>query len=120
MQGQSPYIINGGLQYGTEKSGLTFSALVNRIGHRIAFAGFQGYPDVYENGRTVVDFQIAKKVFKDKGEVKFNVGDILNQKSIFYQNTNDITKRSYNKNDDRIWNSFRYGSNLSVAFSYNF
>ena len=120
MQGQSPYIINGGLQYGTEKGGMSFSALVNRVGHRIAFAGFQGYPDVYENGRTVVDFQIAKKVFKDQGEFRLNVSDLLNQKTIFYQNTNDITKRAYNVNDDRIWNSFSYGTNFSFTFSYNF
>jgi outer membrane receptor protein involved in Fe transport len=120
MQGQSPYIVNAGLQYGSEKSDFTFSALVNRIGHRVAFAGFQGYPDIYENGRTVVDLQVAKKVFKDNGEFKITVGDLLNQKAIFYQNQNDYTKRSYSKSDDNIWNSFRYGTNITLGFSYNF
>ncbi|MGL6267580.1 MAG: hypothetical protein ACRC2O_06620, partial [Chitinophagaceae bacterium] len=120
MQGQSPYIINGGLQYATEKSGFTFTGLVNRVGHRISLVGFQGYPDIYENGRTVLDLQVAKKVFKGKGEFKFNAGDLLNQRLIFYQNTGDLSKNGFSKNDDRIWNSFLLGSNYVLTFSFNF
>jgi hypothetical protein len=120
MQGQSPYIINGGIQYASDKSGFTFTGLVNRIGHRISLVGFQGYPDIYENGRTVVDLQVAKKLMKGKAEVKFSAGDLLNQRAIFYQNTGDIAKKSYSSNDDRIWNTFRYGSNYTLSFSVNF
>jgi hypothetical protein len=120
MQGQSPYIINGGIQYAADKSGFTFTGLVNRIGHRISLVGFQGYPDIYENGRTVVDLQVAKKLMKGKAEVKFSAGDLLNQRAIFYQNTGDIAKKSYSSNDDRIWNTFRYGSNYTLSFSVNF
>lgn len=120
MQGQSPYIINGGIQYAADKSGFTFTGLVNRIGHRISLVGFQGYPDIYENGRTVVDLQVAKKIIKGKGELKFSAGDILNQRAIFYQNTGDISKKSYSTNDDRIWNTFRYGSNYTLSFSFHF
>ncbi len=120
MQGQSPYIINSGIQYATDKSGFTFTGLVNRIGHRISLVGFQGYPDIYENGRTVVDLQVAKKLMKGKAELKFSAGDLLNQRAIFYQNTGDISKKSYSSNDDRIWNTFRYGSNYTLSFSFNF
>lgn len=120
MQGQSPYIINGGIQYATENSGFTFTGLVNRVGHRIALVGFQGYPDIYEFGRTVLDFQVAKKVLKGKGEVKFNAGDLLNQRAIFYQNTGDLSRKGYNEDDDRIWNSFLFGSNYVLSFSINF
>jgi outer membrane receptor for ferrienterochelin and colicin len=120
MQGQSPYIINGGLQYSTENGGFSVTGLVNRIGHRIALVGFQGYPDIYENGRTVVDLQIAKKFWKDRSELKLNIGDILNQKAIFYQNTGDIEKRSFDNSTDNVWNSFRYGTNISLTFSVNF
>ncbi len=120
MQGQSPYIINGGLQYNADKLGLTFTGLVNRIGHRIALVGFQGYADIYENGRTVVDFQVAQKMFKKKGELKLSISDILNQRAIFYQNTNDITKRGFKSTDDRVWNTYRYGTNISLSLSVNF
>ncbi len=120
MQGQSPYIINGGLQYNSDKAGLSFTGLVNRIGHRISLVGFQGYPDIYENGRTVIDLQVAKKLFKDRGELKLNVGDILNQRAIFYQNSNDFTKRAFKNSEDNVWNAFRFGTNISVSFSMNF
>jgi hypothetical protein len=120
MQGQSPYIINGGIQYITEDGGFSITGLINRIGHRIALVGFQGYPDIYENGRTVIDFQIAKKVMKEKGELKLNIGDILNQKAVFYQNTGDFTKRAFKDSEDNIWNTFRYGTNISLSFSMNF
>ena len=119
MQGQSPYIINGGLQYLTEDGKWSFTGLVNRIGHRISLVGFQGYPDIYENGRTVVDFQAAMKLMKEKAELKLNVGDILNQPAIFYQNAGDYTKRAYKSSQDNVWNTFRYGTNISLTFSVN-
>lgn len=120
MQGQSPYIINGGIQYNADKIGMVFSGLINRIGHRVAFAGFEGYADVYENGRTVIDLQVAKRLFKDKAEIKFSASDLLNQRAIFYQNSTDITKRGYKSTEDRVWNTYRYGTNLSLTLSANF
>jgi outer membrane receptor protein involved in Fe transport len=120
MQGQSPYIINGGIQYATEDGGFSVTGLINRIGHRIALVGFQGYPDIYENGRTVIDFQVAKRIMKEKGELKLNIGDILNQKAVFYQNTGDFTKRAFKNSEDNVWNTFRYGTNISLSFSVNF
>jgi hypothetical protein len=68
----------------------------------------------------VIDLQVAKKLFKDRGELKLNVGDILNQRAVFYQNTNDITKRAFKNTEDNVWNTFRYGTNISVSFSMNF
>jgi hypothetical protein len=120
MQGQSPYVINGGLQYSDDKSGFSVTGLINRIGHRISLVGFQGYPDIYENGRTVIDFQVAKRLWKDRGEIKLNVGDILNQRAIFYQNAGDFTKRAFKDSEDNVWNTFRYGTNISLSFSYSF
>lgn len=121
LQGQSPYLINAGLQYSNVSNKLSASVLYNRIGHRISAAGFQGYPDIYENARDVVDVQIGTKVIGDRGEIKFGVSDIFNQRSIFYQNIGAAAnKRSYSAKDDRIQYSFRYGSNLSLSFSYNF
>jgi hypothetical protein len=120
MQGQSPYIINGGLQYNADKIGMMFSALVNRIGSRISIVGFEGYADVYENGRTVVDVQVAKKLFKNKAEIKLSASDLFNQRAIFYQNSTDITKRAYKPSEDRIWSTSRYGTNISLTLSANF
>lgn len=126
MQGQSPYLINTGITYSHPQRGWGISAMVNRIGHRIEAVGndAKSLPDIYENGRTMIDFQLSKKVLKNKGEIKLNVSDLLNQSSIFYQNyrmdTDQVSKRSYNKNEDRIWSSSKFGSSLGLSFSYQF
>lgn len=120
LQGLSPWLFNAGLQYALPENKVTFSALVNRIGERIAAVGFQGYPDIYENGRTVLDVQTAVKVLKGKGEVKLNLSDLLNQRAVFYQNVDPNDSRAYNKSNDRVQYSFLYGRNISVGFTYNF
>jgi TonB-dependent receptor len=120
LQGQSPYLINTGLQYSSPSNKFNASVLYNRVGHRISAVGFQGYPDIYENARDIVDVQLGLKVLQDKGEVKFNVSDLLNQRAIFYQNVSTGDNKSYSAGSDRTQYSFRYGSNLSIGFSYNF
>ncbi|OQP46791.1 hypothetical protein A4R26_07640 [Niastella populi] len=125
MQGQSPYVINAGLTY-AGSGNTSASLLVNRVGQRIEAVGNdpKGIPDIYENGRTILDFQISQKVLRKKGEVKLNISDLLNQKSIFYQNyrmdTDKISKRSYKAGEDRVWASYRYGSSIGLSFTYNF
>ncbi len=117
LQGQSPYLINGGLQYVSGKSGLSFSALYNRVGQRIAFVGNAFFPDVYENPRDVVDLQISKRLLKNNAEIKLNVGDLLNQKSIFYLNMDD--KTTYNSSVDKNFTTRTFGTNFSLALTYN-
>ena len=120
MQGQSPWLVNAGLQYATANNRLSFSGLVNRIGQRIVYVGSQDFPDIYENGRTMLDFQAALKVFKSKGEFKLNLSDLLNQRAVFYQNVDVTDKKAYDPSKDRIqWNAL-YGRSVSVSFSYNF
>ncbi len=119
MQGQSPYLLNAAIQYDIEKLGISTTLLFNEIGRRIAFVGGNGdTPPVWENPRAVLDFQIARKVLKNKGEIKLNVADILNQMAIYYTDLNNNNK--YDKNIDAFALKRKYGSNLSVAFGYNF
>ncbi|MGB4774850.1 MAG: TonB-dependent receptor [Daejeonella sp.] len=118
LQGQSPYLVNAGLQYSNIQNGLSFNLLYNRIGNRIAEVGYQGYPDVYEKGRNVVDFQISRKVLKAKGELRLNLSDILNEKILFYQNLDD--HKTYQAENDNILNTARVGRGASLSFIYNF
>lgn len=121
LQGQSPYLINAGLQYAAEDNDLVIGVLYNRIGPRIYLVGFEDYPDIYENGRNILDFQVAKRVIRKKGELRLNVSDILNNAAIFYQNPVGADKKSYKKNsDDQVISTFKYGTNVSLTFSYQF
>ncbi|WP_443944034.1 TonB-dependent receptor domain-containing protein [Pedobacter sp. AW1-32] len=117
LQGQSPYLINAGLQYANVSTGLTFTGLYNRVGQRIAFVGNTLIPNIWENARDVLDFQISKKILKNKAELKLNAGDILNQRSIFYLNMDD--KTAFDSSVDKQYISTKYGTNFTLSFSYN-
>lgn len=120
LQGQSPYVINASLMYDWEKAGLNATLLFNQIGRRIYLVGnaLQQVPDVWENSRPLMDFQIAKKLMKNKGEVRLNVQDILNQRLIFYQNS--TSNEAYEAGTDPIRFSRRFGTTVSATFAYNF
>jgi hypothetical protein len=81
LQGQSNYVINGGLNLHKGKN--TFNISYNRVGDRISAVGFQGYDDIFENSRDIIDIVFLRKV--GKGEIKLAVGDILAQPSVYYQ-----------------------------------
>jgi hypothetical protein len=120
LQGQSPYLINMGLQYSDDINGFTSSLLYNRIGQRLSLVGINelGFPDVYERPRDQVDFQLAKKVFSKRGELKLTWSDILNPAYFFYENL--AGKTSYQGGEDRLFNSFRPGSTITFGFTYDF
>jgi Outer membrane protein beta-barrel family len=115
LQGQSPYILNAGLSYQGQK-GTSATVLFNRIGRRIWLVGDDQYKHTYEAPRSVIDFQVTKKILKN-GDLKINVGDILNQQAVFYQDQDNNGK--FNAKDTKIASS-RFGWNSSVSFAYKF
>jgi len=116
MQGQSPYLINAAIQYDVEKIGLNTTLLFNQIGRRILYVGGIDYPPVWENPRAVLDLQIAKKVLKNKAEVKLNIGDILNQFAYYYHDLNDNKKLDIAT--DALAIKRKYGTNVGISFAY--
>ena len=117
MQGQSPFLINASVQYDLPKIGLNTTLLFNRVGRRILYVGNNDFPPVWENPRSLIDLQIAKKIMKEKAEIKLNISDILNQTAFFYHDTNDNGK--YDATDATAIRR-KFGSNISISFSYNF
>ena len=118
MQGQSPYLINAAVQYDLEKHGISTTLLFNQIGRRIALVGGSDQPPIWENPRPVLDLQIAKKILKNKAELKLNISDIINKQAIFYTDLNDNKK--YDDATDAFAIKRKYGSNISFSFGYNF
>ncbi len=141
MQGQSPYVLNAGLQYLNKDNGWIISTNVNRIGNRIAFASSEVKPAIWEKARTFLDLQIAKTFNQNKMELKLNIQNILAQDLIFYQNNyreitydispfegmiNDAFTGDLNnedgydsRDDDAIWVT-KFGRTFSLSFTYNF
>ena len=81
LQGQSTYVLNGGVNI--NKKNNTLNITYNRVGDRISAVGFQGYPDIFENSRDVLDVTFLHKL--PKGEIKLAIGDVFAQPSIYYQ-----------------------------------
>jgi len=121
LQGQSPYLINAGLLYDVVEKGFNITALFNQVGKRIYLVGDiqagAGSPDVFENPRALIDFQVSKKFSDNKAEIKFTISDILNQRQIFYQNINNDT--DYNKADDAVRFSRKFGTTFGVTLNYS-
>jgi outer membrane receptor protein involved in Fe transport len=117
LQGQSPFIINTGLQYTNKKTGTTFSTLFNRIGRRIFDVGSDGYLDIYEAPRSLWDCQISQRIFKN-WELRFTASDILNQKNIFYQDQN--SSGQYEEEIDTRITNITFGRSFSFSIAYRF
>ena len=145
LQGQSPYVFNGGLQYMNKEFGWSGTLNMNKVGDRIAIHQNQtpsgGSPAYWEKGRTFLDMQIAKTFMNNKMELKFNVQNILSQDLIFYQNNefdtankvsgmnaffnSVLTGDPQDKNgfdaseDDMVWKT-KFGPTFSLSINYNF
>ncbi len=123
MQGQSPYLLNFGLMYDLEKAGLNATALFNQIGKRIYLVGDipagggGGAPDIWEAPRPVLDFQVGKKLLKNKAEIRLNISDILNKTQYFYQNKDDDT--DLQKGIDAYRFTRKFGTTYSISFNYS-
>ncbi len=121
LQGQSPYLINTGVLYDVVEKGFNTTLLFNQVGKRIYLVGDiqagAGSPDVYENPRALIDFQVSKKFADNKAEIKFTVSDLLNQRQIFYQNNNSNT--DYSTTTDAIRLSRKFGTSFGVTLNYS-
>lgn len=117
MQGQSPYVVNVGLQYDVEKAGLNTTLLFNQIGRRILYVGNEQVPAIWENPRPLLDFQIAKKLLKGKGEIKLNISDILNKPAYYYHDLDN--SKNFKTQNDAVAIKRNYGTTYSISFGYS-
>ena len=117
LQGQSPYLINAGLQYDIEKIGFSSTVLLNQVGRRILFVGDKSVPDIWENPRALLDIQLAKKILNKKGELKVNISDVFNRRAYFYHDL-DNNEKYKSTSSDVLAISRNYGTNYSFTFAY--
>jgi outer membrane receptor protein involved in Fe transport len=128
LQGQSPFIMNAGIQYLDSKYNFGVSVSYNYVGKRIIIVGNEDEPNIWENPRHVIDLQLSK-TFKEKIELKLNVRDALAQNLIFYQDINKngkFDKSSLNDNkefqhastSDNVMVNTKLAPTISISVSY--
>jgi len=115
MQGQSPYVINLGVEFAPNTNSI-ITALFNQNGRRIYFVGLNEFPSVWEAPRPLFDMQWNQKLMKGKAELKLSVTDIFNARAIFYQDVDD--NGTFKEGKDFEFRKFNSGTNINIAFTY--
>jgi TonB-dependent receptor len=121
MQGQSPYIVNAGLNYSDLQKGIQVNVAYNIYGKRIfaigdynAQSGVSRNPSQYEMPRHQLDLTVSKDL-GNKFNVKLGIQDILNQKYQLIQDSDSNEKIS--SFDDTIQN-FKPGQYVTLGITY--
>jgi outer membrane receptor protein involved in Fe transport len=118
LQGQSPYIFNGSLQYNEPKTELAFSVLYNVIGPRISLVGGKTDNQIWEKPHAVLDFKVQKTLLKEKGLIELTFSDILHGNDYQYWNLTGSNPRNYNSATDHLILQQSFGFNVTLAASY--
>ncbi|TFZ63852.1 TonB-dependent receptor [Hymenobacter sp. UV11] len=115
LQGQSPYVFNGGLYFNTPDNAWQVTALYNVFGPRILFAGSDQYPDVVELPRHTIDFSLTKTVSRG---ISINAGiqDLFNQRVNLVQDYGRDLK--YNVSDPSLTN-YRRGTYYTLGLRFS-
>ena len=123
LQGQSPYVINGGVSYNNPANLMSGGISVNRVGKRIVFVGVDVAPDLYENPRTVLDAQLSMRMAQ-KGKwqrlsLKLQATDILAQNILIYQNQG-VEGTDYVEGQSLDFRVTNPGRQAKLTLTYNF
>ncbi|MFT4022236.1 MAG: TonB-dependent receptor [Flavihumibacter sp.] len=120
LQGQSPYLVNGGLNY--TNSLFSVNLLYNRIGPRLKFRAIGGGAlNIFEKPRDVVDLQIGKSFLDKKLELKLTISDLFAQPyTWYYKYEVNPSNTGYKAANDKIMNTVRYGTTATLGIKYNF
>lgn len=113
LQGQSPYLINAGLNYSNPDLGLEAGLFYNVQGKTLDIIGFSKNADVYVQPFNNLSFNFTKKLGAEKrGALNVKVENILDEerRSIYeaYQAA------------DQIYQLRSPGRRFSIGYSYNF
>ena len=112
MQGQSPYLINGGLTYENEELKVQSGLFYNVQGPTLNSFTIGEAPDIYTKPFNSLNFSIKRKFGKNsKYLLDLGVKNILNSKK-------ELTTSSYGSND-LIYRSYKPGSLSYIKLNIN-
>ncbi len=119
IQGQSPYIVNGGLFYQNEKNGFQGSLLYNVSGPRIYAIGTNdaGGESLGEMQFQSLDFTVSKIFFRHYG-INIGVQNALNSRVWFMKDSN--RDNEFSGKDDRDFRSYYPGRYYTVGVKIKF
>lgn len=129
--GASNYIVNAGFYYDVKPA--SFSLVYNYVSNRMFRPDVSYQNSLFERPLESLDAQLAIRFFKQHGEIKFNVSNLLNSASLVYKNRYDddpevsnhtkmpSTKQMlYQSDKDAIDYQAKPGRTYSTTISYKF
>ena len=112
LQGQSPYLVNFGLNYANDKGWQT-SLYYNVQGKTLQVVGTGDVPDAYTMPFQNLNFILNKSFGEDRrSNINFSLKNLLNSKI-------ESRYQSF-KAQDQIFSSLSPGMAISVGYTYNF
>ncbi|MCI0538069.1 MAG: TonB-dependent receptor, partial [Verrucomicrobiales bacterium] len=105
---QSPYIINVDFNYDNPRLGTSATVVYNIFGPRITIAGLNT-DDVYEQPISSLDFVLSQKIW-DRLKMKFTAKNLFDP----------LIERSYGKEGELLYSSYRRGRTFGLSLSYDF
>lgn len=109
FQGQSPFLLNAGLNYQNIDKGLDITASLNVFGDRLDAISFGGRPDVFEKARPQLDLVIQKSIGERYG-LKLSALNLLDPK---------FRKVMEFRDQEFIITDFERGRVFGFSLSYN-
>lgn len=112
LQGQSPFLVNVGLNYNNAESGFETGLFYNVQGKTLEVVGFGQNPDVYTQSFNSLNFNLSKSFGKDKrSKLSLKIDNILNDDRLSqYESYGDISADFSSRNP---------GTTFSLGYSMN-
>ncbi len=112
MFGQSPYIINGFFRYENDTLGIKANINFGVSGEKLSVVTVGATPNVYENARPNLGFNISKKLGEfDQFNIKFSALNLLNPEY----------KQTYTyKGTEYVFGSYTRGRTFNISLKYLF
>lgn len=112
MQGQAPYLINGGLSYAGRNNGLEAGIYYNVQGKKLAIVGVAGTADVYDMPFHSLNLSVGKRFGSDeRSQLSLKVENLLGSKTVQeYESFGSL---------NQTFSSLSPGRAISLSFGYS-
>lgn len=113
LQGQSPYLINAGLNYNDTEIGIQTGLFFNVQGKTLEVVGTGIVPDVYTVPFNSLNFTLNKKIGAEKkSTIDIKISNILDsQRKSVYESFNAA---------EQVFTQLNPGTEFSIGYSYSF
>ncbi|UXX79729.1 TonB-dependent receptor [Reichenbachiella carrageenanivorans] len=112
MSGQSPYVVNGYMNYDNNPLGISANLSYNVQGETITFIGTSNVPDVYTKPFQSLNFKLSKDFGElAKSQISFSAKNLLNQER------EQVYKFG---NKEQIFSLYKPGRLFQLKYTYTF